>query len=171
MSFANIDEFLDQLDRMRNRTLRVASVIPPANIEWRYADNSFSFGDIIRHLANIERYVYAETARFRPQRYPGHSATFASGYDEIMNYFRTLHDESVEIFKQVTMDDLMKKCHSTGGFEVTLWKFLRSMLEHEAHHRGQIYMMLAALDITTPPLFGVTSEELIQHGETDQTSP
>ncbi len=165
--YTNIQEFLKRLESHRSRTLRVASVIPPENIEWRYSDNAFSFGDIIRHLANIERYVYSETARFKPQRYPGHNSAFASGYDEVLSYFEKLHDESVEIFKQVTEEDLQKKCRSTGGFDVTLWKFLRSMLEHEAHHRGQIYLMLNALGVPTPPLFGVTSEELKKQGEAD----
>lgn len=164
--YASIQEFLRRLESIRTRTLRVAAVIPPEDIEWRYADNSFSFGDIIRHLANIERYVYAETARFKPQRYPGHGETFASGYDDALDYFKHLHEDSVAIFKQVTNDDLQKKCRSTGGFEVTLWKFLRSMLEHEAHHRGQMYLMLAALGVKTPPLYGVTSEELKEQGET-----
>jgi len=34
------------------------------------------------------------------------------------------------------------------------------MTEHEAHHRGQLYWMLADLSISTPPLFGLTSEEV-----------
>jgi len=34
------------------------------------------------------------------------------------------------------------------------------MVEHEVHHRGQIYLMLNLLDVPTPPLFGLTSEEV-----------
>jgi uncharacterized damage-inducible protein DinB len=34
------------------------------------------------------------------------------------------------------------------------------MCEHEAHHRGQIYLMLNMLGVTTPPLFGLTAEEV-----------
>jgi len=32
--------------------------------------------------------------------------------------------------------------------------------EHEVHHRGQIYLMLGMLGIPTPPLYGLTSEEV-----------
>ena len=35
------------------------------------------------------------------------------------------------------------------------------MFEHEAHHRGQIYLMLAMRGVKTPPLYGLTSEEVI----------
>jgi uncharacterized damage-inducible protein DinB len=34
------------------------------------------------------------------------------------------------------------------------------MCEHEIHHRGQIYLMLNHLEVPTPPLFGLTSEEV-----------
>ena len=34
------------------------------------------------------------------------------------------------------------------------------MVEHEVHHRGQIYTYLGLLDVPTPPLFGLTSEEV-----------
>jgi uncharacterized damage-inducible protein DinB len=35
------------------------------------------------------------------------------------------------------------------------------MFEHEAHHRGQLYEMLGVRGVPTPPLYGLTSEELI----------
>jgi uncharacterized damage-inducible protein DinB len=34
------------------------------------------------------------------------------------------------------------------------------MVEHEAHHRGQLYMMLSMLGVATPPLYGLTEEEV-----------
>ncbi len=34
------------------------------------------------------------------------------------------------------------------------------MIEHEIHHRGQIYLYLAMLDVPTPPLYGLTEEEV-----------
>jgi uncharacterized damage-inducible protein DinB len=34
------------------------------------------------------------------------------------------------------------------------------MLEHEAHHRGQIYLMLSMRGVSTPPLYGLTEEEV-----------
>lgn len=36
----------------------------------------------------------------------------------------------------------------------------RAVLEHEAHHRGQLYFILGLRGISTPPIFGLTSEEV-----------
>ena len=35
------------------------------------------------------------------------------------------------------------------------------MLEHEAHHRGQLYLMLGLRDVAVPQLYGLTSEEVL----------
>jgi uncharacterized damage-inducible protein DinB len=35
------------------------------------------------------------------------------------------------------------------------------MVEHEAHHRGQIYFTLGLLDVPVPQLFGLTSEDVL----------
>jgi uncharacterized damage-inducible protein DinB len=44
--------------------------------------------------------------------------------------------------------------------EIARWKWLRLMVEHEIHHRGQVYLYLAILGVPTPPLYGLTSEEV-----------
>jgi uncharacterized damage-inducible protein DinB len=33
-------------------------------------------------------------------------------------------------------------------------------VEHESHHRSQIYTYLGMLGIVTPPIYGLTSEEV-----------
>jgi hypothetical protein len=44
---------------------------------------------------------------------------------------------------------------------VTTWKWLRAMLEHEAHHRGQLYFTLGMLGVSTPPIYGLSEPELL----------
>ncbi|HTC89154.1 MAG TPA: DinB family protein [Bryobacteraceae bacterium] len=61
MEILNIEPCLHYYERLRERTVEVAGCIPPDAIEWTYAPGKFSFGDILRHLAAIERYMYAET--------------------------------------------------------------------------------------------------------------
>jgi uncharacterized damage-inducible protein DinB len=68
----------------------------------------------------------------------------------------------MEIFSKLSDEDLLKKCETPNGTPITVWKWLRAMAEHEIHHRGQIYLYLAMLDVATPPLYGLTSEEVFE---------
>ena len=54
----------------------------------------------------------------------------------------------------------MPQALTPAGVPITTWKWFRAMVEHEAHHRGQIYLMLNMLEVPTPPLYGLTSEEV-----------
>jgi uncharacterized damage-inducible protein DinB len=160
MEIENIETFLSYYEKVRERTLRVIKCIPPEKIEWTYKEGKFTFGDIIRHLGTIERYMYAENAQLKPSRYPGHGRELADGYQNVLDFLNRMHNESFEIFSKLTNEDLKKRCVTPGGAPITVWKWLRAMVEHEIHHRGQIYLYLGILDIPTPPIYGLTSEEV-----------
>ena len=42
------------------------------------------------------------------------------------------------------------------------------MVEHEIHHRGQIYLYLAVLGVPTPPLYGLTEEQVLARSEAEE---
>ena len=160
MEIRSFDTFLDYLGRIRQRTDRVVACVPPERFDWRPAEGAFSFADLLRHLAALERYMFAETVHGRPSRYPGHGPELAEGPDEVLAYWRRMRDESLDLFRQLSDQDLERSCTTPGGADLAVWKWLRAMVEHEIHHRGQIYLMLRLCDVETPPLYGLTSEEV-----------
>jgi uncharacterized damage-inducible protein DinB len=160
MEIITIGPFLDYFERVRERTLKVVRAIPREQMDWTYKEGKFTFADVVRHLGAIERFMYAENALLKPSRYPGHGKELADGYDEVMAFFDRMHRESMEILACLSDEDLKRKCVTPGGVEISVWKWLRAMVEHEVHHRGQLYMYLAMLDVVTPPIYGLTSEEV-----------
>ena len=157
----------DYFDTIRFRTRRVAVIVPPDRIEWRPRDGAFSFGDLIRHIGATERFMFAENAQLKPSRYPGHGRELADGYDNVIAYLDRMHEESMTIFRALTPNDLEAKTNTPAGISITVWKWLRAMIEHEVHHRAQIYMMLGMIGVSTPPLYGLTSEEVRAKSVTD----
>ena len=165
MQINNITYFLHYYEKIRSRTLRIIKCIPPDKIEWTYQEGKFTFGELIRHLATIERFMYAENAQFKPTIYPGCGTDLAEGYDATVQFLNDMHVESMEIFSKLSEEDLNQKCETPGGIPITLWKWLRAMIEHEVHHRGQIYTYLGILGIEVPPLYGLTSEEVLKRSQ------
>jgi uncharacterized damage-inducible protein DinB len=120
--------------------------------------------------------MFAENARLRPSRYPGHGPELADGYEAVLQYLNTCHSESVDIFVKLSDKGLQSKCNTPAGVSITVWKWLRAMVEHEIHpksdagigmrlDRGQIYMMLGILGVDTPPLYGLTAEEVLSKSQ------
>jgi uncharacterized damage-inducible protein DinB len=153
--------FLDYLKSVHERTRKVIMCIPPADLEWAPAAGKFSFGDIVRHLAGIERHMYAENVQGNRSRYAGHGRELADGFNRVIAYYDRLHQESRTIFAALDDARFNGRCVTPAGTPITTWKWLRAMLEHEAHHRGQLYMMLGLRGVKTPPIYGLTEEEVV----------
>lgn len=109
--------------------------------------------------------MYGETVQNRPSAYLGCGTEYADGYDNVLAYFNKCHKEAVKIFGRLTPKQLKGKSITPGGASITTWKWLRAMIEHEIHHRGQIYLYLAILEIPTPPLYGLTAEQVEERGK------
>ena len=160
MEIRDAAAFLAQLDAVHARTRRVAGCIPAEHLETPPAPGRWTPGDLVRHLAGIERWMYAETVQGRPSRYPGHGRDLADGLEAVLALHERWHAESRAIFAALTPADLQARSVTPAGAAITTWKWLRLLLEHEAHHRGQLYLQLNLLGVSAPPLYGLTEEEV-----------
>ncbi len=160
MQTQDLDIFLEYLDKVHQRTVRVARCIPADKLEWSYCEGKFTLGDLVRHIAAIERYMFVETIQGKPSRYSGCGDELAGSLEDVLAFLERMHGESVEVISRLTAEDLSRKCTTPGGASIRVWKWLRAMVEHEIHHRGQIYVYLAMLRVPTPPLYGLTSEQV-----------
>ena len=164
MEIRTIQPFLHYFGNVRERTMRVARCIPLDKLDWAYAPGKFTLGDLLRHIAVTERYLWAETVQGRTSRYTTHGKELADGYENVIAFMERLHAESIAIFSKLSNEDLQRKCMTPGNAPITTWKWLRLMTEHEIHHRGQIYLYLSMLGVPTPPLYGLTSEQVRARG-------
>ena len=160
MEVTSVAPLLDYWEKVRGRTQRLVDLIPEDRVEWTWQPGKFTLGDLVRHLAAIERYMYAENAARRPSRYPGHGRELADGLPAVRAFLGRCHAETVEILRGLSDADLREKCVTPAGATLSVGKWLRLMVEHEVHHRGQIYMALGVLGVATPPIYGLTSEEV-----------
>lgn len=160
MEIRDPGEFLNYFNKVHQRTMNVVRAIPPDRVDWQFRKDKFSLGDLVRHIAAANRYIFVEVAQGKPSRYSGCGQDLAATYDDIVQFAERLQEEDVEILARLGPEDFDRKCMTPAGAPIAAWKWLRSMIEHEVHHRGQIYTYLALLEVSTPPLYGLTSEQV-----------
>jgi len=164
MEITSIEPFLKYFSGIRERTMRVGRLAPPDKMDWSCAAGKFTMGDLLRHIAVTERYMWGETVQGKPSRYVSHGKELAESHEAILSLMEKLHAESMDIFSRLSDADLKQKCLTPAGTEIQTWKWLRAMVEHEIHHRGQIYLYLGMLGVRTHPIFGLTSEQVRSTG-------
>ena len=158
-------DFLRYVESVRRRTRNVVAAIPEEQPAWSPHPDRFSPGDLARHIAAAERWMWAENAQGLPSRYPGHGPELASGKVQVLAFMDRLHEEAMAIFGALTAEQLRSRCETVGGIEMRVWKWLRLMVEHEIHHRGQLYQLLGDLGVETPPLYGLTEPEVLARSQ------
>jgi len=163
MDSTRVGLFLDYLDKVHERTRRVIECVREEDLEWQAAPGRMTPGDVIRHLATIERYMYAENTQGRPSAFQGHGRDLADGLANTKAFYDRLHAESRALFARLTDERFDEKCQTPAGTPITIWKWLRAMIEHEAHHRGQLYFILGMRGVATPPIYGLTAEQVREH--------
>jgi uncharacterized damage-inducible protein DinB len=125
LEIRTIKPFLHYFGNVRERTMRVARCIPPDKIERSYAPGKFTLGDVLRHIAVTERYMWAEYVQGHPARYTTHGKDLADGLEKVLAFMERLHAESIEIFSKLNDEDLQRKCVTPGNASITIWKWLR----------------------------------------------
>ena len=110
MQIQDLDIFLEYLGKVHQRTIRVARCIPEGKPEWSYHEGKFTLGDLVRHVAAIERYMFAETIQGKPSRYAGCGKELANGLEAVLTFVERMHGESLAIISRLTTEDLNRKC-------------------------------------------------------------
>lgn len=120
MVIKTVDSFLAYRSSIKKRTDRLLEIIPPEYFEWAYKDGKFTIADVIRHLAAIERFMYAENVLGNPSKYTGCGKELADGYDEVMEFYDQKREEAFEIFRTLSDNDLQQKCTTPAGIDITI---------------------------------------------------
>jgi uncharacterized damage-inducible protein DinB len=162
MEVKTLDTFLASYKRTREITKRVIAVVPPDKLEWSYMPGKFTIADLIRHIAAIERNVFAQVLSGGSPTYTGCGKGLADGLENITRYVDEMHKQSIEIIASLADQDLTRKIRSLSGKEVELETFLRALATHEIHHRAVLCIYLNMLGISTPPILGFSEQEVIQ---------
>lgn len=96
MEIADAPSFLAYWESVRRRTRAVADAIPERHLESDPGQGRFTPGDIVRHIASTERWMWGENVQGRPSRYPGHGPELARGRSEVLAYLERMQEETAE---------------------------------------------------------------------------
>lgn len=169
MEIQTIQSFLSYYEKVRETTQSIINVIPPDQINWTYKAGKYTIGDLVRHIAAIERNLFAELILGNPVSYVGCAKELATNHEDILSYFHQAHTESMAIFGTLKDSDLYRKIKTVSGTQTSIANFLRALIVHEIHYRGALCIYLNCIGVETPPILGLTAEQVIQKANTTKS--
>src|ERR1700733_7711019 len=97
MEIRDPQEFVRYFEKIHQRTMNVVRAIPPGKVDWGFRPDKFTLGDVGRHIAASNRYIFLEGAKGNRSRYDGCGKEYGASYDEVVAFIERLHGEAIEI--------------------------------------------------------------------------
>lgn len=148
------DMLFDGLDKIVKKLREKRTAEDVENVfKWIPGGGKRSISDTLRHVAYVEHYIiekvildespktYLPGSLFPSEDYPT--------YDAVMELMHKVHEKTISTYEKLTPADLKKEIPAFRRM-LTIERLLWSIVQEEAHHRGQIYMMLRMQDIPPP---------------------
>jgi uncharacterized damage-inducible protein DinB len=155
------ESFIRYFDGIRRRTLTFAQTIPAEQIDWSPQAGEFTCGDILRHLAAVEKITIYAVVNKRWAAYPGHDRDLAHGLDEIIHYVAVTHAEAMSLLRALPDSELNQPRTALTGRPLKAWRLLMSVIEHEVHHRSQLASYLTVMGVEPPQIFGLEVDDVV----------
>ncbi|KQL54398.1 damage-inducible protein DinB [Heyndrickxia shackletonii] len=139
--------------------MQYVKVIPNELLVWKPSEDKFSIGDLLRHIGST-RLMFLGIFEHGSWTYEGHDTSKGVSLENISNYLEKCQIKLTEGLLRVGDDVLTKKVLTLHGHEVSAWRILMAIPEHEIHHRGQISAYLQINEMEAPQIFGLKIEQV-----------
>jgi uncharacterized damage-inducible protein DinB len=156
-----VESYIQYFNGIRRRTLAFAQAIPADRVNWSPRENEFTSGDILRHLAAVEKITVYAVVNKKWRAYPGHAQDLACEMKEILGYLDATHTEAMISLRTLPDTELQEPRIALAGPPLKAWRLLMSIIEHEVHHRSQLASYLTTLAVTPPQIFGLEVDDVI----------
>ncbi|MFN0110307.1 MAG: DinB family protein [Blastocatellia bacterium] len=148
----NMNSLVSNWRRIHKQTTKIMAAAPNDKYDWKPADSAMTMGELMNHLwiAEAGLIAAAKTGVFPTEAPPQIKDTA-----ELIAAFDKTHEEAIATAMSLTEAELAETVAPFGPDKAMPRSVLLNLtLEHEIHHRGQLYTYLRIAGCECPPLFG-----------------
>jgi uncharacterized damage-inducible protein DinB len=150
------DDFLQEWNIASQGTLKVLQALTDETLDQAIAEGHNTLGWLGWHLATSPAFFGGQVglkieAAGRPNDVP-HSAA------DIVEAYRQVSDQIKQEVEKLSDEQLVEAVDSFAGI-IPRGSLLRSMLDHQTHHRGQMTVLLRQAGLRVPGVMGPTKED------------
>ncbi|MCS6884457.1 MAG: DinB family protein [Acidobacteriota bacterium] len=144
-----MQDFFNNWDRIHAQSTKVMAVAPAEKFDWRPVESAMTLGELMRHLPSAEALIVELVSGIKINT----DLENKNSAQELVAEFDRIHEAAKEIV--ATLDDkTLEESVTLGPKTLQKKMLLYTMLEHEIHHRGQLYTYIRIAGVVPPPLFG-----------------
>lgn len=146
-----LDDLIEHLERYRAVTLQVLDLVEDGDLSWRPTEDQYTLGQQLLHIAQTEdlyaRGLFEDDWDYDRARFP----ETVPGREGLRAFFHEVRAFTLERLEGLDEAELGRIVEIPGSpLEHTVRSWLWFVLEHEIHHKGQVWQYLRGMGITPP---------------------
>ena len=147
----HVSEIFGHWEQIRSDLLTGLELFSDEQLAFRPASGyERSVGDIARHIAGAEDYWFQHVVGGKS--YTRYRAEGYSTVEAIRAALTGVHQKTLTFLDSLTVADLEGKFTSRSGNQHSLYWIIWHVIDHECHHRGELYLCLGMLGIQGPDI-------------------
>lgn len=153
--YRKVEDFLADWEASSTGTLNVIKAITNDKLDQAIVEGHNSLGWLAWHLVTVGSAFGNMAGLTIPS--PAKDAEVPSDVQEIADAYEKMATAIKEEAARLTDESLVEEVESFVG-TVPRGQLLRSVIDHQTHHRGQMTVLLRQAGLTVPGVMGPTKE-------------
>jgi uncharacterized damage-inducible protein DinB len=155
--FTSANDFLNEWKQEAAVTQKVLDALTDESLKQEVAPGLYSIGSLAWHITGAVYYFPAQVGVTFDvpdlQKEAPKSAT------EISETYKTVSQRLVQAFSEQVSDEKMNEMVNLFGMNMSVQAVFRLMIQHQAHHRGQLTVLMRLAGLKVPGVYGPSKEE------------
>ena len=156
MMYRKVEDFIQEWKQESQLTLSVLQSLTDEKLGQAIEEGHNTLGWLRWHLTTSPVFFVGQLGLNLnvdlPNKQPSSARVIKDSYDRVSKAL-------LNAVEQVNSDAFMEEELEALGATLTKGAMLRLLLNHQAHHRGQMIVLLRQAGLTVPGLYGPTKEQ------------
>jgi uncharacterized damage-inducible protein DinB len=155
--YRKVDDFIQEWENASNGTLRALEAYTDEKLDQKITEGHNSLRWLGWHLATAPLYFAGQLGL--DLKGPENPSKVPETANEIVTAYRTVSNELKEAVQKTYTDEDLTENIDMHGTPTPRGAVLRTIIDHQTHHRGQITVLLRQAGLKVPGVMGPTKEE------------
>jgi len=160
--FTKLDDFFASHQQASEATIKLLDNLTDESLGQAIAPGHRTLGQVAWHIATTIPEMMRRTGL--ELSVLDHETPPPATAKEILDAYRRANTELREVLKREWSDAQLLETDDMYGEQWARGLTLRILLDHEAHHRGQLTVLMRQAGLTVPGIYGPAKEEWARFG-------
>ncbi|QCJ42597.1 DUF664 domain-containing protein [Bacillus sp. S3] len=155
--FTSVNDFLNEWKQEAAVTQKVLDGLTDQSLNQEVSPGLYSIGSVAWHITGSVYYFPSQVGV--TFEIPNLQKETPKSAAEISETYKTVSQRLTQAFSEQVTDAEMNKMVNLFGMDMPVQAVFRLLIQHQAHHRGQLTVLMRQAGLKVPGVYGPSKEE------------